>query len=138
MSGEALSDAFDGVVGRAGIEDLHFHDLRSAAEMKFYRAGLSLKEIDIMRNGPKGHYDVLDIYLEVIQDKLDKHVFGGKTAQEAEQEIKGDWSRLVLHGVQQGLDDDAAVKRASEIFGTELRQSLKKAGLLAGSYDVNP
>ncbi|KYK47851.1 hypothetical protein A1D31_29150 [Bradyrhizobium liaoningense] len=131
MSGDALSDAFDGVVYREGIEDLHFHDLRAAAESKFYRAGLNPKEIDIMKNGPKGHYDVLDVYLEGIQDKLEKHVLGGKNFEETGREIKEDWSRIVLEGVQRGLDEDTAVNRAKEILSRELKQSLKEAGLLA-------
>ncbi|WP_454632421.1 tyrosine-type recombinase/integrase [Bradyrhizobium cenepequi] len=125
MSGDALSDAFDGVVDRTGLQDLHFHDLRSAAEMKFYRAGLIPKEIDIIKNGPKGHYDVLDIYLEVIQDKLDKHVLGGKTLEEAEKEHNEGWTRLIVEGIQQGLDEDTSIRAVGQIYRSDLKRRLE-------------
>jgi integrase len=122
LTGEAFSDAFEKVVIRAGIENLTFHDLRAAGEMNFYRALLSPKEIDIMKNGPKGHYDVLAIYLEVIQDKLDKYTMGktledmNKEFDDYQNELEQEWQRLCNEGGKQGLNRQEAMDRALAII----------------------
>lgn len=125
MSGNALSDAFDKVVERAGIKDLHFHDLRSAAQMMFHRANLSEKEQDIMKNGlkKKDPYGVLDIYLEIIQDKLDKFLWG-KTQEEAFMEVRQERLALILEGMEAGLTKEEAIKKVIEDERAHLRDVL--------------
>lgn len=117
-TGTALSDAFDKVVIRAGIEDLHFHDLRAAAEGMFHTAGLLPKEIDVMKNGLKGAYDVLDIYLVIIQDKLDRYIFG-KTLEQANNELDDrnsvlDLVRLCNKGMKDGLTWEESMEKVKE------------------------
>jgi integrase len=123
-TGDALSDAFDKVVVRAGIKDLHFHDLRAAANMMFRRALLSDKEIEVMKNGVNDAYDVLEIYLELIQDKLDRYQWKGKTQEEAFTEVKEERLALILEGIEAGLNKEEAVKKAMAVEQAQLRNAL--------------
>jgi hypothetical protein len=92
MTGNGFKQAFEEVRDRAKIEDtnprkrLTPHSLRAAAEMSFRRVGLSDKEIDIQKNGPKSHYDVVDDFLEMIHVKLDI-AYLGKKREDIDQEV---------------------------------------------------
>jgi integrase len=76
MTPKAFSKAWDGVLKRAGIEDLHFHDLRRDANIRFIKAELLEEERNLMlRHADKsmnaiytGEQMLLDI-----QDKLDRY-----------------------------------------------------------------
>ena len=86
MTGGAFSQAFDKVLKRAGVTDLHFHDFRREANLRFYYAGLTKEERDLMKR--HANKDMDRVYLgrnplfKTIQDKLDRYVLGGKTYKE--------------------------------------------------------
>ena len=87
MSGKAFSQAWADVLKRAGIQDLHFHDLRRTANTRFIQAGLNVEERNIMlRHADKSMQAVYigrNYLLKGIQDKLDRYVLKGKTFDEA-------------------------------------------------------
>jgi hypothetical protein len=89
MTREAFKQSWADVVKRADIEDLHFHDLRREAGSRFDEAGLTRGEHDLMMG--HANKDMASLYiradLKSIQDKLDRHRFGGKTWQEVEEDI---------------------------------------------------
>lgn len=65
---------------RAGIEELHFHDLRGTAATRFYRAGLSIREIAQIMVWSEDYVEALiDRYVkkdELLKDRirrLDEH-----------------------------------------------------------------
>lgn len=121
MTGNGFKQAFEEVRDRAGIVDLEPrkrltpHSLRAAAEMAFRRAGLNDKEIDVMKNGIKSHYDVLDDFLELIQKKLDIALLGKPLAEiEREQaEHQREFDGFYEEGLKEGLDREAAMERAA-------------------------
>jgi integrase len=86
MTGGAFSQAFDKVLKRAGVEDFHFHDFRREANLRFYYAGLTKEERDLMKR--HANKDMDRVYFgrnplfKAIQDKLDRFVLGGKTYKE--------------------------------------------------------
>jgi len=53
LSAESLKLAWQRTVKRAGIEDLHFHDLRHEAISRFFEMGLSIPEVALI----SGHRD---------------------------------------------------------------------------------
>jgi len=53
MTPNALRLAWGRTTKRAGIEDLHFHDLRHEAISRFFEAGLSIPEVALI----SGHQD---------------------------------------------------------------------------------
>jgi len=53
VSGEAVKRVWQRLVRRAGIEDLHFHDLRHEAVSRFFEMGLSVPEVALI----SGHKD---------------------------------------------------------------------------------
>jgi integrase len=75
MTARAFSQAWDKMLKRAGISDLHFHDLRREANTRFIRAGLTLEERNLqLRHADKtmnAVYTGRNILLDGIQDKLD-------------------------------------------------------------------
>jgi integrase len=80
MTKNAFKRSWSEVVGRAGIRDLHFHDLRREAGSRFDEAGLTRGEHNLMM----GHAndDMSSLYhadLKSIQDKLDRYRFKGRT-----------------------------------------------------------
>ena len=54
MSGNAVRLAWERLKRRAGIDDLHFHDLRHEAISRFFELGLSVPEVSLI----SGHKDV--------------------------------------------------------------------------------
>ena len=54
MSKHTITQAFDRVCKRAGIEDLRFHDLRHEATTRFFELGLSIMEVSSIT----GHKDL--------------------------------------------------------------------------------
>jgi len=89
MTREAFKQSWADVVKRAGIEDLHFHDLRREARSTFDEAGLTRIEHDLMMGHANKDMSSLYIYadLKSIQDKLDRLRLGGRTWEEREQEL---------------------------------------------------
>ena len=53
LSPNAVRLAWDRLTERAGIEDLHFHDLRHEAVSRFFELGLSVPEVALI----SGHRD---------------------------------------------------------------------------------
>lgn len=84
MTKGAFGQSWADLVKRAEIEDLEFRDLRREAGSWFDEAGLTKAENELML----GHSanDTNSIYinskLKPIQDKLDRHVLGGKSLDE--------------------------------------------------------
>jgi integrase len=76
MSAKAFSMAWDGIRKRAGIEDLHFHDLRRDANIRFIKAELLDVERNLMlRHADKSMnavYQGEQMFLD-IQAKLDRY-----------------------------------------------------------------
>jgi integrase len=68
------------VLNRAGITDLHFHDLRREANTRFIRAQLTLAERNLqLRHADKNMnaiYTGRNILLDGIMDKLDRFTLG--------------------------------------------------------------
>lgn len=91
MTREAFKQSWADVVKRAGIDDLHFHDLRREAGSRFDEAGLTRGEHDLMMG--HANKDMASLYisadLKSIQDRLDRFRFGGKTWDEREAELTG-------------------------------------------------
>jgi integrase len=84
MTTEAFKQSWADVRKRAKIADLTFHDLRHEAGSMFDEAGLTKAEHDLMmghaNNDMTSRYIHSD--LKNIQDKLDRHLFNGKTLDE--------------------------------------------------------
>jgi integrase len=80
MTDRAFSQAWDKVLKRANITDLHFHDLRREANTRFIRAGLTLEERNLqLRHADKtmnAVYVGRNHLLRGIQDKLDVFTLG--------------------------------------------------------------
>jgi integrase len=57
-SGDALRQAWENLRERAGIENLHFHDLRHEAISRFFERGLSVPEVALI----SGHRDVRQLF----------------------------------------------------------------------------
>ena len=53
ISANSLRLAWDRVKRRAGVDDLHFHDLRHEAISRFFEQGLSVPEVSLI----SGHRD---------------------------------------------------------------------------------
>lgn len=53
MTENAFSHAWDKIIRRSGIEDLHFHDLRHEAISRFFEKGLAVPEVALI----SGHRD---------------------------------------------------------------------------------
>jgi integrase len=87
MTAKAFSQSFGDVLKRAGIPDLHFHDLRRSTNVRFIQAGLSLEERNLMlRHADKSMNAVYvgrNHLLNGIQDKLDRFALNGLTMEEA-------------------------------------------------------
>jgi integrase len=86
MTPRAFSQAWGDVLQRAGIEDLHFHDLRREANIRFIKAGLIQEERNLMlRHADKSMNAVYqgEYMLNEIQNKLDRYVLNGMTLAEA-------------------------------------------------------
>ena len=58
LTANALRMAWDRLVNRAGIKDLHFHDLRHEAISRFFERGLSIPEVALI----SGHRDYRMLY----------------------------------------------------------------------------
>ncbi len=76
MTENAFTQIWRKVLKRAGIKDLHFHDLRRTANVRFIMAGLSLEERNVMlRHADQSMNAVYigrEFLLNEIQKKLDK------------------------------------------------------------------
>jgi integrase len=76
MTAKAFTQAWKKVVKRAGIKDLHFHDLRRTANVRFHYAGLTLEERNVMLRHADRSTNAVYIgrehLLNEIQKKLDK------------------------------------------------------------------
>jgi integrase len=87
MTEKAFTQSWSDAVKRAGIENLHFHDLRREANTRFIKAGLTPEERNLMlRHADKNMnatYIGRNFLLNGIQDKLDRFVLGGLTLEEA-------------------------------------------------------
>ena len=90
MTKDAFKQSWSDVVERAGIRDLHFHDLRHEAGSRFDEAGLTHAEHGLMMG--HGKRTMRDRYshgtLQSIQDKLDRHQFEGETWAEVAAKIE--------------------------------------------------
>jgi integrase len=103
MTEKAFSQAWSDILRRAGINDLHFHDLRREANWGFYKAGLAVDERNLMLRHADGKKNEMDsVYLplherlNVIQDKLDRHLLMGMTLDEAMEKRGGvDFGKLL-------------------------------------------
>jgi integrase len=88
MREQSFSQVWADVLRRAGIRDLHFHDLRREANTRFIKAGLTVEERNIMlRHADKSMNSVYvgrNALLKEITDKLDRYVLNGLTLAEAE------------------------------------------------------
>jgi integrase len=90
MTPEAFRQAWDGVIERAKLDEhLTFHDLRREANMRFIRAGLDDKELNIaMRHDPPKEMKMNKVYTNSDQirnsilEKLDRYTLQGKTEDE--------------------------------------------------------
>ena len=58
MSGNAVRLAWERLTKRAGIENLHFHDLRHEAISRFFEKGLSVAEVALI----SGHRDFRQLF----------------------------------------------------------------------------
>ena len=101
MTEEAFTQSWSDALKRAGIEDLHFHDLRREANTRFIKAGLTLEERNLMmRHADKSMnatYVGRNFLLNDIQDKLDRFVLGGLTLDEAlEKNQRIDFGELTI------------------------------------------
>lgn len=81
---------------RAGIEDLHFHDLRGTAATKFYLAGMTPREIaEIMGWSEEYVEDLINIYVrkdELLKDRIrrmDEHAARTKPVKPPVKPAKG-------------------------------------------------
>ena len=87
MSEKAFTQSWSDALKRAGIENLHFHDLRREANTRFIKAGLTPEERNLMlRHADKSMnatYVGRNFLLNGIQDKLDRFVLDGLTLEEA-------------------------------------------------------
>ena len=85
MTKEAFKRAWLGVVRRAGINDITFHDLRHEAGSRFDELGLTKAEHDLMM-GHKSR-DITSLYIHAdlkrIQEKLDKPIYEKVKTREA-------------------------------------------------------
>jgi integrase len=76
MSGNAFRLAWDRLRARAGLADLHFHDLRHEAISRFFEKGLSVPEVALL----SGHRDARMLFRythperEKIIRKLEEHL----------------------------------------------------------------
>lgn len=72
LTNVAVRQSWDRLVARAGIEDLHFHDLRHEAISRFFELGLSVPEVALI----SGHKDMRMLFrythlkAENVADKL--------------------------------------------------------------------
>jgi len=87
MEPRAFTQAWEKVLQRAGIEGLHFHDLRREANTRFIKANLTVEERNLMlRHADKSMNAVYigeETLLKGIQDKLDRFVLDGMTLEQA-------------------------------------------------------
>jgi integrase len=86
MTARAFSQAWGDVLKRARIDDLHFHDLRREANIRFIKARLVQEERNLqLRHSDKSMNAVYqgEYMLHELQDKLDKFVLNGLTLDEA-------------------------------------------------------
>jgi integrase len=121
MTGEGFKQAFDQVRERAKIFDLDPkkrltpHSLRAAAEMSFRRIGLTDKEIDIMKNGPKSHYDVVEDFLEMIHKKLDIAYYGQpfEELEKKNEQTHIEFQTLLKEGLEAGKTTEVAIAEAT-------------------------
>lgn len=111
MTRDAFKQSWADVVKRAGIKDLHFHDLRHEAGSRFDEAGLTHAEHGLMMG--HGKRTMRDRYshgtLQSIQDKLDRHKFDGKTWAEVKKELEiGEdapaWQKDVKEVIKRGFE----------------------------------
>jgi integrase len=87
MTTFGFSQAWDRVLQRAGITNLHYHDLRREANVRFINAGLLVEERNLMLRHADSSMNAVYIgrnhLLDIIQDKLDRYVLNGMTYEEA-------------------------------------------------------
>ena len=100
MTERALSQAYSQACRRAGITDLHFHDLRREASMRFRLAGLTVEERNIMRNHADKSMDATytgkKLLLDGIRDKLDRYALEGMTLKEVMEKHGGiEWEDVL-------------------------------------------
>jgi integrase len=103
MTGRAFSQAWGDVLKRAGIEDLHFHDLRREANIRFIKAGLVQEERNLqLRHADKSMNAVYqgEYMLHQIQDKLDRYVLNGMTLEEAYEHGEVDFNNVLALPIQ--------------------------------------
>jgi integrase len=97
MTAFGFSQAWDRVLKRAGITNLHFHDLRREANVRFINAGLLVEERNLMLRHADSSMNAVYIgrnhLLDIIQDKLDRFVLNGLTYNEA----------MARHGMRVGV-----------------------------------
>jgi hypothetical protein len=125
MNKLTFKGSWAGVVKRAKITDLHFHDLRREAGSRFDEAGLTKAEHDLMMG--HANNDMTSLYinsdLKRIQDKLDKYALGGMTVEELkEAEEQGKPIPLTV-GLDLALEAISKIAKASGV------SSKKKGGI---------
>jgi integrase len=129
MTPGALGDVFTDAVKRARLEPhdgevLTFHDLRRAANMSFYQAGLAPEERKVMRGESDPSMDgvyrdlELDHMLRAIQDKLDRHVLKHVVLDENGKRKLDSDGKPILYGVT--LEEYARVELGRKVTNLEI------------------
>lgn len=150
MTREAFKQSWADVVRRAGIEDLHFHDLRHEAGSRFDEAGLTHAEHGLMMG--HGKRTMRDRYShgtsQAIQDKLDKHLLGGKTFDEWFADAKQDatpsdkqFQQIVKRSGEifierRTIGEPVTLVEAAEQTKTEMREQLRREAQLESAPNV--
>jgi integrase len=142
----AFKQAWDEVRNRAGIKDdvdmygrdipkLNFHDLRREANTRYLgvleeherdhlsgRAYRNAKDLDKV-------YILPDRIMQDIQDKLDKHLFNGKTLDELWNKRAEELTDLGTQFMKQGMSEGQAIKTVMKHFDEKLAEGLARAGM---------
>jgi integrase len=116
MTKGAFSQAWLGVVKRANISDLHFHDLRHEAASFFHKAGLTNLETGLMLG--HSNKDTTSIYthpdLKTILEKIDRYRLGEKYDDRLEREAVIEKKGLTLEQAAKILDEVIAEKEPAK------------------------
>jgi integrase len=130
MTGAAFQQSWADVIKRAGIVDLHFHDLRHEAASRMDAMGLTGSERDLMMGHVNKSISSLYVHadLKSIQDKLDRHFLNGRTLDEGKHLADIKFEDLVA---QQAREGKIPVERAKYLIANVLLDMEGKALLTA-------
>jgi integrase len=143
----AFKQAWRDLIERAGIKDdtdlygrhipkLNFHDLRREANTSYLgvleeyerdhlsgRAYRNAKDLDKV-------YILPDKIMQDIQDKLDRHLFNGKTLAELENESIERKRDLTIQLMKQGMSEHQAIKVVMQHSQEKIMEGLARYGML--------